>query len=58
MTTFTTFCGLIPLAVRSGTGSEIQRPLALVIMTGLLFSTLITLVAILSNWLFLMKAEI
>ncbi|MDW7681281.1 MAG: efflux RND transporter permease subunit, partial [bacterium] len=43
MTTFTTMLGLIPLAVRNVTGSEMQKPLALVIMFGLLFSTIITL---------------
>lgn len=43
MTTFTTMLGLVPLAVRNVTGSEIQQPLAIVIMFGLLFSTIITL---------------
>jgi cobalt-zinc-cadmium resistance protein CzcA len=43
MTTFTTMLGLIPLALRNVTGSEIQKPLAFVIMFGLLFSTIITL---------------
>ncbi|MCK5738558.1 efflux RND transporter permease subunit, partial [bacterium] len=46
MTTFTTLLGLIPLAFRNGTGSEIQQPLALVIMFGLIFSTLLTLVVL------------
>ena len=46
MTTFTTMLGLIPLALRNVTGSEIQKPLAFVIMLGLLFSTLITLVVL------------
>ena len=46
MTTFTTMLGLVPLAVRNVTGSEIQRPLAFVIMFGLLFSTLLTLVVL------------
>ncbi|MFC1725145.1 efflux RND transporter permease subunit [candidate division KSB1 bacterium] len=46
MTTFTTMLGLIPLAMRNVTGSEIQKPLAFVIMLGLLFSTLITLVVL------------
>jgi len=43
MTTFTTMLGLVPLALRNVTGSEIQKPLAFVIMFGLLFSTIITL---------------
>ncbi|MBD3343304.1 MAG: MMPL family transporter [Candidatus Lokiarchaeota archaeon] len=43
MTTFTTMLGLVPLVLRHATGSEIQQPLAIVIMFGLLFSTIITL---------------
>ncbi len=46
MTTFTTMLGLVPLAARSVTGSEIQKPLAVVIMFGLLFSTVITLLVL------------
>ena len=46
MTTFTTMLGLVPLALRNVTGSEIQKPLAFVIMFGLLFSTAITLVVL------------
>jgi cobalt-zinc-cadmium resistance protein CzcA len=46
MTTFTTMLGLLPLAIRNVTGSEIQRPLAFVVMFGLLFSTLLTLVVL------------
>lgn len=46
MTTFTTMLGLLPLAMRNVTGSEIQRPLAFVIMFGLLFSTLLTLIVL------------
>jgi len=46
MTTFTTMLGLVPLAIRNVTGSEMQKPLAFVIMFGLLFSTLLTLVVL------------
>ena len=46
MTTFTTMLGLVPLAAGHATGSEIQRPLAFVIMFGLLFSTTITLLVL------------
>ncbi len=43
MTTVTTALGLLPLIVMSGTGSEIQRPLAIVVVFGLVTSTAVTL---------------
>lgn len=46
MTTFTTVFGLIPMAVIKQTGSELQQPLALVIIGGLLFTTFLTLILI------------
>lgn len=46
MTTFTTIFGLIPMAVISTTGSELQRPLALVVIGGLFFTTFLTLILI------------
>ncbi|MFC1562875.1 efflux RND transporter permease subunit [candidate division KSB1 bacterium] len=46
ITTFTTILGLIPIIIRSGTGSEIQRPLGLVLVAGLIFSTGLTLVVL------------
>jgi HAE1 family hydrophobic/amphiphilic exporter-1 len=46
MTTFTTIFGLVPMALLSATGSELQRPLALVIIGGLLFTTFLTLILI------------
>jgi len=36
--------GLVPLLFASGPGSEIQRPLAIVVIGGLITSTLLTLV--------------
>jgi len=46
MTTFTTIFGLIPMAVIATTGSELQRPLALVVIGGLFFTTFLTLILI------------
>ncbi|MDP7287933.1 MAG: efflux RND transporter permease subunit, partial [Phycisphaerae bacterium] len=43
MTTITTALGLLPLIIASGVGSEIQRPLAIVVVFGLAISTVITL---------------
>jgi cobalt-zinc-cadmium resistance protein CzcA len=36
--------GLIPLLFATGPGSEIQRPLAIVVIGGLVTSTLLTLI--------------
>jgi cobalt-zinc-cadmium resistance protein CzcA len=36
--------GLVPLLFASGPGSEIQRPLAIVVIGGLVSATLLTLV--------------
>jgi hydrophobic/amphiphilic exporter-1 (mainly G- bacteria), HAE1 family len=43
MTTLTTVLGLVPLAIGLGEGSELQAPMARVVIGGLLTSTLITL---------------
>ncbi len=43
MTAVTTGLGLAPLLYASGTGSEVQRPLATVVVGGLISSTLVTL---------------
>ena len=43
MTTATTVLGLVPLAIGLGEGSEVQAPMARVVVGGLLTSTLITL---------------
>jgi len=44
MTAFTAGFGLVPLLFASGPGSEIQRPLAIVVIGGLISSTLLTLI--------------
>ena len=43
MTAITSALGLIPLLLSSGVGSEIQKPLATVVVGGLFSSTLLTL---------------
>ncbi len=46
MTTLTTALGLLPLLVATGTGSEVQRPLGVVVVGGLATSTVITLLVV------------
>jgi heavy metal efflux system protein len=46
MTALTTSLGLLPLLFATGTGSEIQRPLATVVIGGLFTSTILTLLVI------------
>ncbi len=46
MTTLTTLFGLMPLALGLGAGSELQSPMAITVMSGLLVSTLLTLLVI------------
>jgi multidrug efflux pump subunit AcrB len=45
MTTVCTLLGLLPLAFGLGAGSEMQKPLAIAVISGLSISTLITLVS-------------
>ncbi len=46
MTAITTALGLIPLLTASGTGSEVQLPLATVVVGGLITSTVLTLLVL------------
>lgn len=46
MTALTTALGLFPLLLASGVGSEVQRPLATVVIGGLFTSTILTLLVI------------
>lgn len=43
MTALTDWIGFLPMAISAGAGSEVQRPLATVIIGGLISSTLLTL---------------
>lgn len=45
-TAFVASLGFIPMAFNSGMGSEVQRPLAMVVIGGIISSTLLTLFAI------------
>jgi len=58
MTTFTTMLGLVPLALRNVTGSELQKPLAIVIMFGLLISTMLTLIVLPALYMVMEKGGI
>ncbi len=46
MTAVTTALGLMPLLLSTGTGSEVQRPLATVVIGGLVTSTVLTLLVL------------
>ena len=46
MTTFTTIFGVMPLLLTTGPGAEIMRPLATVVVGGLLTSTPVTLIVL------------
>ena len=43
MTTMAALLGALPLALGTGTGSELRRPLGITIIGGLLFSQMLTL---------------
>ena len=53
MTAAVALLGLVPLALSQGIGSEVQRPLAVVVIGGLVSSTLLTLVVlpVLYQWI-------
>jgi cobalt-zinc-cadmium resistance protein CzcA len=46
MTAAVASLGFLPLAISSGAGAEVQRPLATVVIGGLVTSTLLTLVVL------------
>jgi cobalt-zinc-cadmium resistance protein CzcA len=46
MTAAAAALGLVPMVLSSGTGSEVQRPLATVVIGGLVTSTILTLLVI------------
>jgi HAE1 family hydrophobic/amphiphilic exporter-1 len=46
MTTLSSVLGLVPMALGIGEGAEIRTPMAITVIGGLMFSTLLTLVFI------------
>ena len=53
VTAFVASLGFVPMALAPGAGAEVQRPLATVVIGGILSSTFLTLVLlpVLSEWL-------
>jgi cobalt-zinc-cadmium resistance protein CzcA len=53
MTALVASLGFVPMAIASGAGAEVQRPLATVVIGGILSSTFLTLVLLptLYEWL-------
>ena len=46
MTALVASLGFVPMALNTGTGAEIQRPLATVVIGGIVSSTLLTLIVL------------
>jgi len=46
MTTLTTVLGLLPMAIGFGEGAELRQPLAVVVSTGLIVATVLTLIVV------------
>ena len=53
MTALVASLGFVPMALNTGTGAEVQRPLATVVIGGIISSTLLTLLVlpVLYHWL-------
>jgi cobalt-zinc-cadmium resistance protein CzcA len=58
MTALVTILGLVPLLLSTGIGSEVQRPLAVVVVFGLISSTFLTLVLIPSLYEWFSEPEV
>ncbi|EAT13437.1 efflux RND transporter permease subunit [Bermanella marisrubri] len=58
MTALTTSLGLLPLLFATGTGSEVQKPLATVVVGGLISSTLVTLFILPAAYRWFVKVKI
>jgi cobalt-zinc-cadmium resistance protein CzcA len=58
MTALVASLGFIPMAFNSGPGSEVQRPLATVVIGGLVTSTLLTLLVLPTIYLWVEKRNV
>ena len=57
MTSLLAMLGLLPMALSKGIGSEVQKPLAVVIIGGLVSATLLTLMVLPTLYLLLESRE-
>ena len=57
MTALLAMLGLLPMALSHGIGSETQKPLAIVIIGGLVSATLLTLIVLPVLYLFFARPE-
>lgn len=57
MTALVASIGFIPMAINTGLGSEVQKPLATVVIGGILFSTMLTLILFPSVYLYFHRTK-
>ena len=57
MTALVAGLGFLPMAVNTGLGAEVQRPLATVVIGGIVSSTILTLILLPSFYLWLKRDE-
>ena len=58
MTALVASLGFVPMALATGTGAEVQKPLATVVIGGLISATLLTLVALPALYVIFHKADV
>ncbi len=58
MTALVASLGFVPMALATGTGAEVQRPLAIVVIGGLISSTLLTLVVLPALYVVFARREV
>ena len=57
MTALVASLGFVPMALATGTGAEVQRPLASVVIGGILSSTLLTLLVLPALYRFIYRRD-